>query len=429
MNILYKEPDSSSSIVQDNEHQRTINFSKKDHKHQKQDVYEVVSLFSGCGGLDLGFQGGFNFRHYSFPKTKFKPIFANDIDAAAALVHNANPQYFEGTKFIHSDVKNIATESVPDFDFLIAGFPCQPFSNAGLRKGIEDERGNLFEECERLLGNKVPRHKKPLGFVFENVRGMLSSKMADGTSVPDEIVKRMKEHGYITKYKLINTADYGVPSNRYRVIMIGFREELGAFDFDSLHEVVAEHNLPNKQNNMYDLCLGSILCDIPNNDIQKEEYWKYSPGGQFMVDKIGFCVDGADALSQFQQKKPLSEISETITQGRSWKNMDYEDFTPRFRKIWDDPKKYHAPNFYRRFALGEINGTITASAQPENCGITHPFENRRFSVREIARIQSFPDDFVFPNTSIANAYKVIGNAVPPIMGWVIAQALLKHLEQ
>jgi DNA (cytosine-5)-methyltransferase 1 len=193
--------------------------------------------------------------------------------------------------------------------------------------------------------------------------------------------------------------------------------------------VFAEHNLPNKQNNMYDLCLGSILCDIPNNDIQKEEYWKYSPGGQFMVDKIGFCVDGADALSQFQQKKPLSEISETITQGRSWKNMDYEDFTPRFRKIWDDPKKYHAPNFYRRFALGEINGTITASAQPENCGITHPFENRRFSVREIARIQSFPDDFVFPNTSIANAYKVIGNAVPPIMGWVIAQALLKHLEQ
>jgi DNA (cytosine-5)-methyltransferase 1 len=108
--------------------------------------------------------------------------------------------------------------------------------------------------------------------------------------------------------------------------------------------------------------------------------------------------------------------------------MNPEDMSDRFRKIWDNPKKYHAPNFYRRFALGEINGTITASAQPENCGITHPFENRRFTIREIARIQSFPDDFKFPYKSIANAYRVIGNAVPPVFGWVIAKALEKHLE-
>ena len=96
---------------------------------------------------------------------------------------------------------------------------------------------------------------------------------------------------------------------------------------------------------------------------------------------------------------------------------------------FDNPKKYHAPNFYRRFALVEICGTITASAQPENCGITHPFENRRMSIREIARIQSFTDDFTFDTKTLPGAYKVIGNAVPPILGWVIARALQDHLQR
>jgi DNA (cytosine-5)-methyltransferase 1 len=85
--------------------------------------------------------------------------------------------------------------------------------------------------------------------------------------------------------------------------------------------------------------------------------------------------------------------------------------------------RYRAPNFYRRFGLDEINGTITASAQPENCGIIHPLENRRYSVREIARIQSFPDDFIFSGRSIADKYKVIGNAIPPVLAHTVAKAL------
>jgi DNA (cytosine-5)-methyltransferase 1 len=102
--------------------------------------------------------------------------------------------------------------------------------------------------------------------------------------------------------------------------------------------------------------------------------------------------------------------------------------TPRFRKIADDPKKYHAPKFFRRFAYGEINGTITASAQPENCGITHPIENRRYTVRECARIQSFPDDYTFSAIPLQARYKVIGNAVPPVLGWVIAKALIETIQ-
>jgi DNA (cytosine-5)-methyltransferase 1 len=148
-----------------------------------------------------------------------------------------------------------------------------------------------------------------------------------------------------------------------------------------------------------------------------------------MVDKIGPCYGSKAVLKKFKNNTPIDELPEKIHKGRSWKNMDREDMSPRFQKIHDNPKKYRAPNFYRRFSLTEINGTITASAQPEACGITHPFENRRYTIREIARIQSFPDDFVFPYTTIANAYKVIGNAVPPILGWVIAKAISNHLDK
>jgi DNA (cytosine-5)-methyltransferase 1 len=409
------------------EPQFEFNFSPNKSAFEQEKTFKVVSLFSGCGGLDLGFNGGFDFRNLHFKKNKFNVEFANDIDAAAEFVYNSNQKFFGKHKLNKNDIKNVDFKSIPDFDFLIAGFPCQPFSNAGLRKGIDDDRGNLFEECEKLLIEGLSRKNKPIGFVFENVKGIMSSKMADGTSIPDEIVKRTEKLGFKVNYKLCKTSDFGVPSNRQRLIIVGIREDLGYFNYNLMDEVVYENSLPNEKYNPYELYLGSVLCDIPKNAPQKDDFWAYSPGGQYMVDKIAPCSDGKEALKRFKIKVPLKEISETIQTGRSWKNMNPADMSERFLKIWNDPKKYHAPNFYRRFALGEINGTITASAQPENCGITHPFENRRFTIREIARIQSFPDDFVFPYSTMANAYKVIGNAVPPIFGWVLAQALQKHL--
>lgn len=404
---------------------KTNNQNKSTHKNK---TYKIVSLFSGCGGLDLGFSGNFDFRNRHFDKTKFKIEYSNDIDTAAEFVYNANTSFFNDHELHREDIKDVDFKNIPDFDFLLAGFPCQPFSNAGLRKGINDERGNLFEECEKLLKVGLERENKPMGFVFENVKGIMSSKMEDGTSIPDEIVRRTEKLGFKTCYKLLKTSNYGVPSNRQRLIIIGIRKDLDYFDFSLLEQIVAEYNLPNEIDNPYDLYLGSALCDIPKNAPQANEYWKYSPGGQYMIDKIGPCEDGKEALVKFKKKIPLNKISQTISKGKSWKSMNPEDMSERFRKIWDNPKKYHAPNFYRRFALGEINGTITASAQPENCGITHPFEDRRFTIREIARIQSFPDNFNFPYKTIANAYKVIGNAVPPVFGWVIAKALEKHLE-
>lgn len=427
---MYKSYNENSELSVVEEPQILIDFktTKSKATASAKKTYKVVSLFSGCGGLDLGFTGGFNFRDRHFEKNKFKIEFANDIDPAAELVYNSNKSFFGKHSLVKNDIKNIDINNIPDFDFLVAGFPCQPFSNAGLRKGINDERGNLFEECENLLKQALKRKNPPIGFVFENVKGILSSKMDNGTSIPDEIVKRTEKLGFKTNYKLLKTCDYGVPSNRQRLIIVGIRKDIGYFDFSLLDQVVAEYNLPNEKENPYDLYLGSALCDIPKDAPQYKDFWKYSPGGQYMVDKIDACLDGKEALQKFKKRIPLHKISNTITTGRSWKNMNPKDMSERFLKIWNNPQKYRAPNFYRRFALGEINGTITASAQPENCGITHPFENRRFTIREAARIQSFPDDFTFPYKTIADAYKVIGNAVPPIFGWVIAKALTKHID-
>lgn len=393
-------------------------------------MLKTVSLFSGCGGLDLGIQGGFEFMGKNFPKNKFQIVFANDLDNDAIRTYKTNKNYFDTTHFVSGDIREVNVGHIPEFDILFAGFPCQPFSNAGNRKGINDEngRGTLWEECEKIIKYAIENFsEKPKAFVFENVRGIMSSKMHNGLTVPNEIKKRMEQLGYRVSMKLIRASDYGVPKNRFRFIIIGVRHDFDLFDFSLLDDIVEEENIPNQHNDYYSLTLGYVLATIPKSALQLYDYWKYSPQGQKMVDMIGACEDGEETFEKFRLKTPLKDISDTIQVGKSWKNIDPNLLPIRFRKIYDDPKKYHAPNFYRRFALGEIAGTITASAQPENCGITHPFENRRMSIREIARIQSFPDDFEFPYTSINSAYKVIGNAVPPVLGWVIAKALQRHL--
>tara|TARA_R110000824_G_scaffold1626_6_gene8011 strand:- start:5803 stop:7029 length:1227 start_codon:yes stop_codon:yes gene_type:complete len=383
---------------------------------------KLLSLFSGCGGLDLGFCGGFRSGGVQYEKTRFRTVFANDLDPAATAVYRANRKHLNHG-ILEKDVALIQKKDIPDFDFMVGGFPCQPFSSAGSRRGVGDKRGGLFANAIDVFTASASKGKKPLGFLFENVRGILSSKMPDGTTVPDEIVKRMEGLGYSTNYKLLKASDYGVPSNRHRLIIVGFRKGLGYFDFDLLDRVVAESGAPNSQHSRYRLLLGSVLCDIPDAARQVDDHWRYSPLTQRMVDCVGPCLDGEDALEGFRAGIPLEEMSGTISQGRSWKNIDYEELTPRFRRLRDDPKRYRSPNNYRRFALGEINGTITASAQPEHCGITHPYLNRRFTIREIARIQSFPDSFVFPHSSIRHAYRVIGNAVPPVFGWVLAKSV------
>ena len=395
---------------------------------------QIASLFSGCGGLDLGFTGGFVFQGREYERLDTNIVFANDFDQDAANCYNANPLLTaDGVPCLLQDIRTVNANEIPDFDILLAGFPCQPFSNAGNRKGVNDDngRGTLFEECERIIRAKIAQGHRPQAFVFENVRGILSSKMPDGvTTVPDEISKRMHDMGYEMSMRLVCASDYGVPQQRYRVLIIGIDEGLGigAFNFDSLLNVIQENHIPSKSYGRdEELLLGWILQGV--HDVQDDVVWEYSETTQRTVELIGGCQHGMEGFSYFVPGFKKEDLPSILFEGRSWKNIPYELLSARFKKIADDPKKYHAPKFFRRFAFGEINGTITASAQPENCGITHPVENRRYSVRECARIQSFPDDYIFGNIPLQSQYKVIGNAVPPVLGWVIAKALLNFLPE
>ena len=340
----------------------------------KVNKFKVVSLFSGCGGLDLGLE-----------QSGFDIIWANDIESSVIDTYKYNIG-----NIVEGDIKEIAADEIPDCDVITAGFPCQPFSSAGSRKGIEDERGNLFLECIRIIDAK-----KPKVVVFENVRGILSIKNKDGSLLIDTIVYLLENlnPGYNVGYKLLNSSEYGVPQQRYRVIFVGFRKDLG------IHYQFPE---PTHSSNDESLTVGHII-NVPLNTPNQDEVWEFSP----------------------QSKKLIPYINE----GGSWKDIPYDVLPPRLKRIRDNMKKYRAPNFYRRFARNEINGTITAAATPENCGIIHPLENRRYSVREVARIQSFPDDFVFIGNSIPAKYRMIGNAVPPKLGKVIGESILQHLDQ
>lgn len=333
---------------------------------------KLVSLFSGCGGMDLGFkQAGFDI------------VWANDFDSDAQAVYSLNIGAID-----RRDILSVGEDEIPDGDILTAGFPCQPFSNAGSRKGVHDSRGMLYKECLRIIQQKMPKV-----IVFENVKGLLSTKYIDGRNLADVIVEdlsTMNGIGYSVVYQLVNASDYGVPQNRQRVLFVGVRKDLGiTFSF------------PKKQNKDQ-LTLRHIL-DIPA-DAENNVDWVFSPQALDMI--------------------------EYIPEGGSWKDVPYEHLAPRFQRIRDDMKRYHSPNFYRRFSRDEICGTITASAQPENCGIIHPTENRRYTVREVARIQTFPDDFKFITDSPKNItamYKVIGNAVPVTLAYNIAKAIMEQV--
>lgn len=336
----------------------------------------LLSLFSGCGGLDLGFK-----------KAGYEIVYANDFDKDAQRVYRANIGEID-----NRDILDIEDDEFPDCDVLTAGFPCQPFSTAGSRLGVEDERGNLYLECLRVINAK-----KPKIVVFENVRGILSIKNKDGSLLIDTIRESLEELDYNVKIQLLNASDYGVPQNRYRVFIVAFDSEYGkTFSFP---EPIPKNDAQK---------VGAVI-DIPK-EVPNQVSWDLSPQATGMV--------------------PF------INEGGSWKDIPYEHLPKRFKKIRDNMKKYRSPNFYRRFARDEINGTITASAQPENCGILHPLEDRRYTIREVARFQSFPDDFIFfdkTTSDIVGMYKVIGNAVPPKLARVIAEEILyqfwNHIEE
>ncbi|MBO5508715.1 MAG: DNA (cytosine-5-)-methyltransferase [Bacteroides sp.] len=175
----------------------------------------VVSLFCGCGGMDLGVIGGFSFLGKSFERNNAEIVYAVDNDPYCTQIYNANFEH----KCVVKDVRDITMDEIPECDILIGGFPCQSFSISAQnppRLGYKDERGMLFFEMVKIL-----KERKPRFFIAENVKGILSANKKKAFPM---IIKEFSDAGYHVTYKLLNSSDYGVPQKRERVIIVGFKE-------------------------------------------------------------------------------------------------------------------------------------------------------------------------------------------------------------
>ncbi|RZJ90562.1 MAG: DNA cytosine methyltransferase [Chryseobacterium sp.] len=332
--------------------------------------YTHVSLFTGCGGFDLGFR-----------QAGFKTIFANDLDPEACHTYRYNIG-----EIVEGDLRKI---ELPKFkkrpDVLSAGFPCQPFSNAGSRRGLEDDRGTLFQTAIDIVEKLKPR-----AVVFENVRGLLSFKKDDKLLI-EEICSQLDSLGYDIVFSLIDASRHNVAQKRLRVVIVGIERSKshGRFSFPAPVDRT-------------DLSLKHTILDLRNDALNQNELMQLNP--------------------------QAIHIGSMVPEGGSWKNIPYDKLPPRLQRIWDNIERYRWPAFYRRFHRDEIAGTITAAFKPENAGVWHPTEKRIFSVREIGRIQSFPDWFKFEGKNIKSKYQQIGNAVPPRLAYELGKQILEVLE-
>jgi DNA (cytosine-5)-methyltransferase 1 len=323
--------------------------------------YKIVSLFSGCGGLDLGFQ-----------QAGFDVIWANDNSKSVWETYAKNHRK---TVLDQRNIKDIPSSAIPDCTGVVGGPPCQSWSEAGKQRGIQDQRGQLFFEYIRVL-----KKKKPLFFLAENVSGMLQKKHQ---SALNNIITNFEEAGYTVSYKLLNVMNYYVPQDRSRVIFIGYHRSLKRkFDFDLLDQPKYIRLLRDVIEDLWD----SALPAKPKNKTNGERC--LIPNHEYMLG--GFS---SHYLSR-NRVRSWNETSFTIQAGGRHAPMH-----PQANKM------IHA-------------GKDKFVFDPDSL---YPY--RRLSIRECARIQTFPDDFIFYYDNLANGYKMIGNAVPVNFSYALAKAI------
>lgn len=332
------------------------------------DRLSVISLFSGCGGMDLGFRGDFDFLGNVFESNNYDIVFSNDIVQAACSTYEHN---FGHTPHC-GDIKELDYTSLPKADIVIGGFPCQDFSLAGKRKGLSSERGQLYLEMKKVI-----EHVQPRAFVAENVDGIRKSNIHGGVSPLDIIVSDFEDMGYDVQYRALNAADYGVPQNRIRVIIIGIRKDVNS----------------------------QIRYPLPTHGL--------GYGSSYVSSKM--------AIDDLWDRLDCPTIKNHTTKDYSRAKFYEGKKMQGNNKIKADSP---APTI-RAEHHGNIEGHYRSlsDSDPDNI-----LNWRRLSVRECARLQSFPDDFEF-NCSANAAYKQIGNAVPPVMAWHISRALYKSLTE
>ena len=303
----------------------------------------VVSLFSGAGGLDLGFM-----------MAGHQIIWANDLYEDAVETYRRNI----GDHIIYDDIKNIDASEIPECDIIIGGFPCQGFSVANTKRHAGDQRNELYKQLCRVIKEKAPKF-----FLAENVKGLTNLEHGE---VFEMILNDFQDLGYKVKAKILNAANYGVPQTRQRVIITGVRNDI---DFDYIYpeptyDKDGANGLP-KWVTVSDAFAGIPDPDQPN-DLPNHVYSKYK--------------------------------------------MDFNGYIGHRRTDPDKP----SPTVTAR---GDDKGGVVI--------LPHPNGKRRMTCREVATIQSFPLDYCFIGNR-SSVYRQIGNAVPPLLGKVIAEVFNKY---
>jgi DNA (cytosine-5)-methyltransferase 1 len=329
---------------------------------------KTVSLFSGCGGMDMGFMGDFtlfgNKNKKYFSRNSFEIIWANDIDKGAVETYKSNI----GNHIQEKDISLVSDDEIPNCDVVIGGFPCQDFSIAGKQRGFNSERGNLYKQMIRVIKNK-----KPKAFVAENVKNILNPKLVDterNQPVIKTIIEDFENLGYVIQYKCVNAPDYGIPQRRERVFIVGIRKDIKA---------------------------------------------------QFFFPKpIHSQMTSKQAIDDLWGKEANPEIF-------NHNQMSLATFRPPSKNGMQGNEMIpaNAPSHTMR---AEHHMNIQAhyrTLSPTKDSSDRKFW-RRLTVREAARLQTFPDQFKFEGSK-SDCYKQVGNAVPPMLGWYIAKALEKCL--
>ncbi len=331
--------------------------------------FKCIELFAGGGGLALGLE-----------KAGFEHIGLVEFDKNAVNTLKSNrPKW----NVVFDDVSNISKLNLEDFfhikkfelDLLSGGAPCQSFSYAGKRLGLEDVRGTLFFHYATFLKKLQPKM-----FLFENVKGLLSH---DKGKTFETIYNVFEEQGYELKYKILNAYDYNVPQKRERLIIIGIRKDLVnkiKFDFPKIS---------NKK-----IILRDILSDVPP-----------SP------------------CAQYSEKK--KKIFELVPPGGCWSDIDSKIAKEYMKSCWN--MEGGRTGILRRLSLDEPSLTVLTTPQMKQTDRCHPSETRPFSVRENARIQTFPDSWQFCG-SMFQQYKQIGNAVPCKLSESIGKSIFNSLK-
>ena len=327
---------------------------------------KIISLFAGAGGLDLGFR-----------RAGFDIIWANEYDKDIWKTYERN---HINTPLDKRNILNIKSSEIPECDGIIGGPPCQSWSEAGNLKGIEDKRGQLFFEFIRVLSDKQPKF-----FLAENVPGML---LPVHHTALNNIKNMFFECGYDLSFDLLNAADYNIPQDRKRIFFVGYRKDLNMdFIFPKPFKI-------NKK-----ITLRQAIGDLQHNVIAARKS-NLTNGNQCLIPNHEYMTgDFSPMFMSRNRVRSWDEISFTIQAGGR-----HAPIHPQA------PKMVFINKNKREFVKGKES------------------LYRRLSVRECARIQTFPDNFIFDYQNVSSGYKMIGNAVPARLGFQIAQKIFDDMK-